>query len=198
MRLPKYIVRQLGKPSGILGKFMLWSLNRSNQNMNAVALKYLEISPKDEFLEVGFGGGALLNDIMHNSNISVAGVEISDLAIHEMTRRNKQAVKRGMLNLAKIEHSSIPYPSRKFTKVCCVNVVYFLDDLPLMLLEINRVLKAGGRLVVCYQEIGPNERISTSDMIEFQLDKAGFIDSVSRSNHDPQNGDFLCTTASKP
>ncbi len=149
-------------------------------------------------MELGFGGGELLNGIMSCGARFTAGAEISDLAVREMLRRNKDAVADGRLEIAKAEEASIPFPSGKFTKVCCVNVVYFWDDTSAMLDEIYRVLEAGGKFVVCYQPEGPNNKSVPPDLIESGLRSAGFIDPVTCEGHDKQNGDFFCTTAAKP
>ncbi|MCH9808719.1 MAG: class I SAM-dependent methyltransferase [Alphaproteobacteria bacterium] len=176
----------------------MWSLNRSNHNMNDLTLKSLEISPDDRVLELGFGGGALLNEIISSNPQFAAGVEISDLAIRQMLQWNKDAVADGRLEIARGEEEAIPFPDGRFTKICCVNVVYFWDDTSAMLSEILRVLEPGGKFVVCYQPEGPNNRSVPPELIESNLHSAGFIDPVTCKGHDKQNGDFFCTTAVRP
>lgn len=65
MFLSKYLASQLRKPSGFIGKvFISRILNRENSRMNGLTLKLLEIKNSDRILEVGFGGGVLLFEIV--------------------------------------------------------------------------------------------------------------------------------------
>jgi protein-L-isoaspartate O-methyltransferase len=81
MAYSERILRQLGNPSGMLGRFVLWRLNRVNSGMNQVALAALALSEGDRVLEIGFGGGALLDEmIVQRKALLVAGAERSQLA----------------------------------------------------------------------------------------------------------------------
>lgn len=198
MRLPPYIVRQLGNPTGILGRLLLGRLNSSNRNMNAITFRSLEIVTADRVLEIGFGGGALLESIISTGPSFVAGAEISDVALQSMHKRRRRSISNGRLELVKIESNSIPYPAHAFTKACCVNVVYFWTDPALVLAEVFRVLDAGGKFVVCYEETGPDGRIFPLELVESYLNSAGFIDLLTVAEEDKRNGRYFCTTATRP
>ena len=75
-----FISSQLSRPSGLIGKvFFSRLLNHSNRVSNDAVLKALDISPSDNYLEVGFGGGDLLLKVSKLiSRGSITGVEISD------------------------------------------------------------------------------------------------------------------------
>ena len=197
MPLPGFVVRQLAKPAGILGRIILWRLNKANHNMNAMTLDALAIEDRDRLLEIGFGGGALLEGMLRRGPESVAGVEISDVALARAQRRLAHAVASGKLELVAIEHENLPFNPGTFSKVCCVNVVYFWDDLSAMLSEVHRVLQAEGRFVLCYQQSGPNDRRTPPDRVERSLEDAGFQILATHGEHDKHNGDYFCTTAQK-
>jgi len=55
MSRPKNILRQLGHPSGLLGRFILWRLNCINRGMNDLTFSTLNLSDNDHVLEIGFG-----------------------------------------------------------------------------------------------------------------------------------------------
>ncbi len=58
MFLGKFIAKQLGNPSAIVGNLILAPLwNRRNSALNDLAFDNLALSSQDRVLEVGFGGG---------------------------------------------------------------------------------------------------------------------------------------------
>ena len=61
----KFIARQLANPSGLFGRQVTvrW-LTKANAPMNKLTLDQLNLQPHDRILEVGFGGGDLLEQIM--------------------------------------------------------------------------------------------------------------------------------------
>lgn len=58
MGLPKYILRRLGTPSGMLSSVWAWLFNRSNRRENEAAVRALDLKGDERVLDVGFGGGA--------------------------------------------------------------------------------------------------------------------------------------------
>lgn len=65
MALSRFIAQQLGRPSGIVGKFILGPVwNKRNLALNDVAFDNLALSLHDRVLEVGFGGGYLLGRVL--------------------------------------------------------------------------------------------------------------------------------------
>lgn len=63
--IAKLMARQLGHPSGLVGRLILGPLwNRRNAALNDVAFDHLALRPHDRVLEVGFGGGYLIGRIV--------------------------------------------------------------------------------------------------------------------------------------
>lgn len=57
MRPPRFLARQLARPSGLLGRYVMGRfLNRTTANHNAMVLEDLAVEPTSRVLEVGFGG----------------------------------------------------------------------------------------------------------------------------------------------
>ncbi len=194
------ILRQLGHPSGLLGRLILRRLNKVNSGMNAFALDALALREGDRVLEIGFGGGALIGRILADSNIAfVAGAEISDLAVRAAGKRFAPDVAAGRAAFHICGETSLPFDDGYFTAAVCVNVIYFWPDVPAMLAEIRRVLAPGGRFVLAYAEGAP-DRVTRfpNDEVERLLRDAGFADTVTRQGSDAENGRYHCTVATLP
>ena len=48
------VLHQLGNPSGLLGRFILWRLKAVNRGMNDLTYRALDLKSGDRVLEIGF------------------------------------------------------------------------------------------------------------------------------------------------
>ena len=194
------ILRQLGNPSGLLGRLILWQLNRVNRGMNDAAYRALDLSGGDRVLDIGFGGGALVEDVLAHDGVAlVAGTDISRLAVDRATRRFRRAVGAGEADFRVCGETSLPFGDGAFSKVCCVNVIYFWPDAPAMIAEVFRVLSPGGAFVLCYAEGAPDKVTKfPSEAVEVWLHDAGFEHAATTHDTDEENGRYHCTVATKP
>lgn len=194
------VVRQLGHPSGMVGRLLLRWLNFVNRGMNRTVLQALELEEGDRVLEIGFGGGALLSAVVAQHKASlVAGADISHLALETAEKKFGREIAEGRASFQKCGDAQLPFDDGVFSKVCCVNVIYFWSDAPAMIAEVFRVLSPGGRFVLCYAEGSP-DKVSKfpSDLVEGWLHEAGFADVQTSQGHDRENGTYHCTVAFKP
>jgi ubiquinone/menaquinone biosynthesis C-methylase UbiE len=101
--------------------------------------------------------------------------------------------------LVECSDTSLPLDDATFSKVCCVNVIYFWPDVRAMMVEVLRVLHPGGSFVLCYAEGAP-DRVNKipPEMVERLLGDAGFSSQTTSHGHDRENGDYHCTVAVKP
>jgi ubiquinone/menaquinone biosynthesis C-methylase UbiE len=144
---PRFIAKQLSRPSGILGAVIRHLMNRHNARLNAFAVGQLDIQPSDRVLEIGFGGGATLPSLIGVATF-VAGIDRSDDVIAWARRRHSQAEKTGRAEFRQGHVESLPFDEAAFDKICTVNTVYFWTSLDAGFAEIYRVLKTGGRAVI--------------------------------------------------
>jgi arsenite methyltransferase len=166
--IPRLIARQLGRPSGWFGRYVMGRfLNRKTAAHNEVVRQELAVAPEDRVLEVGFGGAALLERLSAEvSHGHVVGVEISDemLALGRKRLRGPIAAGRVVLRRGSVE--ALPCGDGEFDKACTVNTTYFWPDLAAGLSELRRVLRPGGRLVVGF--------VSPDDIVRDGLHRHGF------------------------
>src|SRR5262245_59206707 len=100
MFLRSLLAHQLGRPSGLAGLFMARTLNKVNARVNAVALESLAPREADHVLEVGFGGGLMLRELLPRTAAGFcAGIEISHPMLNRSRRDFRDAIQNGRLEI---------------------------------------------------------------------------------------------------
>lgn len=167
-----------------------------NAHMNDRALAALDLQENDSVLEIGFGGGSLIDRILAKEQAThVTGADISALAVKSAKKRFQKAPRAIFKH---IDGDLLPFKDTIFTQVVGVNVIYFWPDVSIMLSEAFRVLANESKLVLCYSEQSPDEvtRFKHQD-VELQLQTAGFKSAVSYKETNKDNSTYYCTVALK-
>jgi SAM-dependent methyltransferase len=190
--------RQLRCPTGIEGVAVSEAMTHLNARMNQVAFEHLDAGPADRVLEIGFGPGSLIDQLLLKSSY-VAGLDLSPTMVVETRRRFGARAKACCGNAL-----AIPIKANAFTRICTVNTVYFWEDLRQVFLECRRVLCSEGGLVVCFNAGYELEKDSwdlfgftpyREDEVIVALRSAGFTDIDCRMDRDPEQGEFFCLRA---
>lgn len=150
MGLSRFIASQLGRPSGLFGRFFMADfLDRGNARQIEQAIELLDPQPESFVLDVGFGGGHGFTMLLARiERGKVHGVELSTAMVSRVKRRFAKAIAAGRLSVVAGNVEALPYPDAMFDCVMTVNTLYFWDDPDGALREIRRVLKPGGRVLV--------------------------------------------------
>jgi SAM-dependent methyltransferase len=142
------IARQLAHPRGWFGRTVMTRvLNRGNRDLIEATLEGVVLAPERRLLDVGFGGG-LLMELAHRRGVrSLAGVDPSVDAVSRLRdRRHRLAGAELRLEVGVVE--ALPFPDATFDLVASTNTVYFWPDLSRAFSELHRVLRPGGLLTV--------------------------------------------------
>lgn len=201
----KLIAKQLARPSGPVGRvFMARWLNKANLKMNQLTFEQLAIETGDRILEVGFGGGDLLEKILAFGQTDfVAGVDVSAEMVRRANGRLQRHISEGKLEARLGDVAALPYASGEFTKVCSVNTLYFWPNPATALAECRRVLRPGGRLLLCFNSKKDLEawpihkhgfRLYELDEVEDMFRVAGFATIEVVSGKDDDQGKFYCVS----
>lgn len=91
------LARQLGRPSGLRGRFVGVMLNRSNKGAVTEAVEALAIVPGSVVADVGFGGGVGLELLIKTVGRSgqVHGVEVSNTMLTRAEHRFRRDIAGG-------------------------------------------------------------------------------------------------------
>lgn len=109
------------------------------------AINLLEIAPGDKILEVGVGTG--LNLPLYPRDCDITGIDISE----EMLRKAEQRVAGLRMTHAQMlvmDGSKLDFPDNTFDKVIATYVISAVPDPVKTLLEMRRVCKPSGHLVI--------------------------------------------------
>src|SRR3954470_19253675 len=125
---PRFIARQLSRPTGFFGRIMGRLMNRHNAKLNSYAVRQLELTPSDRVLEVGFGGGVSLPALIAGAAF-VGGVDRSSDMVRRAKAMFSEAVSAGRADFREGNVEELPFEASSFGKVCTVNTVYFWSSL---------------------------------------------------------------------
>ncbi len=147
-----YLARQFARPRGLAGRWIFGAwLDRVNQGMNALALDLLEVTPIDHVLEVGFGGGALLELILAHHPVEAIGVDLSEQMVARGRRRFRREIGEERARILQGAVDRLPLGTASVDQACSLNTIYFWSDPAAAMAEFARVLRPGGVLVIGFE-----------------------------------------------
>ncbi len=207
MIIRSLLAKQLGYPSGIFGRLVMKLLNKSNAEMNDLTFTKLNVQPGDFILEIGFGGGYLLDKIVTSRIPSlIVGIDPTIDVIKMGNKKFKQLIAQKYIELKQASAETLPYDDCYFDKICTVNTIYFWSDPKSALDECNRVLKLNGKLVISYNSSAFLEKTKLTqhgfktyepENLELLMQSSGFTDiSTISADGGTSNEVFYCTSGS--
>jgi ubiquinone/menaquinone biosynthesis C-methylase UbiE len=205
--LSKFLARQLGHPSGLLGRLVAAPvLNKRNSALNDITFERLTLRPHDRVLEVGFGGGYLIGRMAAIvTDGFLAGVDVSPDMVAYCQERYRSLVRAGKLELKCASAESLPYPSEHFTRVCTVNSIFYWENVPQALVEMWRVLEEGGRLVMCFtckrclesrEFTRHGVTLYEENKVQQMMEAAGFH-AIDMAHASDRHREFVCVAGTK-
>jgi ubiquinone/menaquinone biosynthesis C-methylase UbiE len=203
----KFIAQQLSHPSGVIGRWLLGPLwNRRNRPLNEVSLKQLDLRSDDRVLEVGFGGGYLLGRMAALiTDGFIGGVDISAIMVEQCGARYQALIQAEKMDLKVGTADRLPYPDGHFSKAVSVNSIFYWPDAAQAIHELNRVLQANGRLVLCFTSKDSLQQknfarhgltLCDGDDVQRWLEETNFRE-INVTRHADRHRSFWCVTATR-
>ena len=147
---PSLIQRQFRLPQGSLGRIVGWVMAGENRRMNQMAIDWLDVGPGEDVLEIGFGPGHALELLVERTAArAIAGIDLSSVMVDQAVARNRQAIDAGRVSLALGSVDALPFADGQFSRVLAVSNFHIWPSRAAGLREVHRVLRPGGRLVLC-------------------------------------------------
>ena len=137
-----------GNPKGLLGRMMLVTMEKEHLPMAKWAFPQLNIPADGKILEIGCGGGYNIRRILEASkNAKVVGIDISEESVRKAKKINKAELGK-RCEILQGNVGQMPFKDGQFDFATAFETVFFWPNLPVNLLEVFRVIKAGGRFAV--------------------------------------------------
>jgi SAM-dependent methyltransferase len=133
------------RPSGWLGKLM-YRNPVGHYGFYGTAIEVLQLQPEDAFLEVGCGGGILLDMVLQTVQWACA-IDHSPDMVDLARQTNAHALSQRRAKIVQGDAQALPWAGSQFTCAAGVEMLCFLEDPRPALRGLKRVLKPGGRLV---------------------------------------------------
>jgi ubiquinone/menaquinone biosynthesis C-methylase UbiE len=148
----RFFARQLARPSGLFGRYFMprW-LQKHTKQINRWALERLDVRRDDQLLEIGFGGGDLLFQVLSKERPAYAvGIDLSEEMVYSVRKRLGAFIQQERLEILRGSVDDIPFEDGRFTKLISVNTLYFWPSPASALAECRRVLVVGGTCALCF------------------------------------------------
>jgi ubiquinone/menaquinone biosynthesis C-methylase UbiE len=140
---------QCQKPSGLLGRFVLWQMNSRHSKVTDWGLRHTTIHDHERILDVGCGGGRTVSKLAAIATEGkVYGIDYSSQSVAVATKINRHWINVGRVEIQEASVSRLPFPDHMFDLVTAVETHFWWPDLPSDMREVLRVIKPGGRLVI--------------------------------------------------
>jgi len=154
------LLGQASDPHGPLAGLTAAALNRATGAVNRAALAAAAPRRGAHLLDVGFGGGGLIERALDDwPGVHVAGADPSHEMVARIAARRAADMADGRLRLARAGVDALPWPAASFDCVTAVFTMYFWPDPQAGLRHVARLLAPGGRLVVAVAPVAVQTRI---------------------------------------
>lgn len=140
------------QPHGIFGRFLLGPLwNRHNARLNDRTLQALQLEAQDRVLDIGFGGGYLLEKMLGIvTQGQIAGLDSSIAMVTGAQKKFHHAILQGRIEILWGCVEEIPFEDGTFNKISSVNSIFYWNDPGRGFAEIYRVLKKNGDCILTF------------------------------------------------
>ena len=138
---------QFGKPTGKLGKILAKGFAFGHKDFYKNTAFVAELTESDELLEIGFGSGMFINKYAKHIK-HIAGLDISPDMVELAKEINSKLLDEKKIELIAGNILSLPWEDNSFSVIISIESFFFWESIEKALLEIYRVLKPGGRIVI--------------------------------------------------
>ncbi|MGF7536021.1 class I SAM-dependent methyltransferase [Bacillus mexicanus] len=190
--------KKFSRPKGVIGMIAGYIMAAENQTLNQWTIDQLGITHGDSILEIGFGPGYCMQQMLkREKSIHLYGIDVSKAMLKLAARRIKS--KGVCLIQGSIE--TFPLSDSFYDKVISVNNYTIWNDQTKGVKQIYQALKPGGKAAITMQpreaDASPEKTKSFGQQMIADFQAAGFEDIELQFKHiKPQLS--VCATAKKP
>ncbi len=207
---PRKSPSQCQRPSGWMGRVVLWSMNRRHSKLTDWGLGHLSIRAGDTILDVGCGGGRTVSKLADLArNVRVHGIDYAPASVAAARQMNRGLIELGRVSIEEASVLALPFADDTFDLVTAVETHFWWQDLNRGMQEAFRVLKPGGRMAVIAEFYNGGKhakyadrlaRWTTMAILDVDQHKAMFVDAGFTEvslDEDSARG-WICVLGTKP
>jgi ubiquinone/menaquinone biosynthesis C-methylase UbiE len=140
-------------PSGWMGRIFGKMMESTNTDAYQKTIQALAPSDNERFLEIGFGTGCCAEMLLSTTtNTFVAGVDPTETMVKIARSR---LIKKGLgdrIDIRQGTDDSLPWSDCYFDAVIAIHSFQFWPDPHKSIVEINRILKPQGRIIIAFRD----------------------------------------------
>jgi len=186
--LRRSVIGQFRRPHGVLRRIAGWVMaNRpSNRRRNAWTVDLLEVRDGDRVLEIGYGPGLALADVVGRIGTgTVFGLDHSETMRAVAAARNRRAIADGRLRLhvgsvEGLAAGTVSGLEGPFDRIYAINTAGFWSDRPAVFRTLAGRLAPGGCIAVTHQPRAGERTDAAAEAaaegIATDMSAAGFTD----------------------
>jgi SAM-dependent methyltransferase len=143
------LLAQCRRPTGWFGRLVARGMNISHAKLTDWGLSHISIGRRFTILDVGCGGGGTIRRLARIApEGQIYGIDYSEESVRISRGANRRLIAAGRVDIRHGSVADLPFPDGLFDLVTAVETHYFWPDLSEDLIEVLRVLKPGGRLIL--------------------------------------------------
>lgn len=147
--LAVWLMLQVRKPSGWLGRRVVRAMNVGHSALTDWGLQQIAIPKNASILDIGCGGGSTIRKLATLApEGKVVGIDYSAASVAVSRATNASEIARGRVKIEQGSVATLPFSDSAFDVVTAVETHYYWPDLPANVREVRRVLKPGGEFAL--------------------------------------------------
>ena len=159
MEFFRSFLRNTRRPEGLLGKWMVSSMNWAHAAVADWGMGHLPGADLAEIAELGCGGGRNVKKLLRKyPNAQITALDYSEISVAKTKRVNRKERQAGRCRVVRGDVSHLPFGDGRFDLVTAFETVYFWPGPTESFREVYRILKPGGIFLMVNEADGLNPR----------------------------------------
>ena len=171
---------------------MVSGMNGGHAKLADWGMAHLDGIDASSIAELGCGGGRNTAELLKRyPNGKVSALDYSPLSVEKTKEYNKDMIASGRCTVIQGNVAELPFDNESFELATAFETVYFWPGLEHCFSEVCRVLKPGGKFMICNESDGTDEtslkyekiiegmKCYTVDELTSALKAAGFTEVIS-------------------
>lgn len=177
------VIRYYGRPESAIGYRLFlggarhvcyyplgvraWRLHKALRELEDLVGRELELPPNSLVLDAGCGLGQVALRLAERFQLDVTGVDLLNSNVLGARRRTKRSTAAARLRFYEMSYAALDFPDESFDGVYTIESLVHAEDLRVVLKELHRVLRVGGRAVFLEFSRAPDEELSEQARASF-------------------------------